>query len=100
MTGAISQNMLFCWQFQLGYIISHSDKHTLHASEEFFPSAKGFYRVQKKQLAQITYSQCFSSGYQAFHSIIFLKAEMFIGLISTHRDENEEHFENMKYQQF
>jgi len=73
---------------------------TLHASEEFFPRAKGFYRVQEKQLAQITHTQCFSAGYQAFHSIIFLKAELFIGLISTHRDENEECFENMKYQQF
>lgn len=99
MTGAISQNTLFWWQFQLGHIISLSNQHTLYASQEFFPSAKGFYRVQKKQLAQITYTRCFSSGYQAFHSIIFLKAKMFIGLISTHRDENEEHFENMKYQQ-
>lgn len=69
-------------------------------ARHFFSSAKGFCAVEKELLAQITYTQCFSSGYQAFHSIIFLKAEKFIGLISTHRDENEECFESMKYQQF
>lgn len=66
----------------------------------FFSGAKGLCGVEKELLAQITYTQCFSSGYQTFPSIIFLKAEKFIGLISTHRDENEECFESMKYQQF
>lgn len=64
-----------------------------------FPVQKVSREYKKNQLAQITYTQCFSSSYQAFYSVIFLKAKMFIGLISTHRDENEEHFENMKYQQ-
>lgn len=41
----------------------------------FFSSAKGFCGVEKQWLAQITYTQCFSSGYRVFHSNIFLKAE-------------------------
>lgn len=69
-------------------------------TKRILSSWKTFLQSTKKGLAQITWAQHFSSGYRAYHSIIFLKAKMFIGLISTHRDENEEHFENLKYQQF
>lgn len=68
----------------------------------FFSSAKGFCGVERELLAQITYTPVFL----LWLSVIglstqssFWRLRKFIGLISTHWDENEECFESMKYQQ-